>query len=145
MPAYKHTKVPNDTTLFPEPQHWMTWVEDRRWVWDQITRSYGPGPITGEGKLRHYHSLPDAKKGLRWIGNKSQYRAEQERGVFSTDWAVYHWNGSEWEKVYEGFAGEKRDDNPLFQRRFKAGEKIDPVHRKLEEAAIASILEVVHA
>jgi len=140
--AYSNKKVPNDPTIFPTPQTWMTWVEDRSWI-SLPGGGWGPNPSDiGEGKLRHYHTLADAKKGLSWIASASSYRAEDERGTFQVNWAVYQWDdaGQEWKKVYEGLAGEPRSENPLFQRRFKKGEKVNPIDANLESRAVESIL-----
>lgn len=131
--TYSAKKVENDVSLFPEPQTWMTWVSDIEW------RS---GTVLPTGKLRHYHSLEAARKALRWIGSSSSYRAENERGLFVANWSVYHWDANRggWVEEYSGKVGEERKKNPLFLLRFTKQQKIHPVDKKREDAAIESIL-----
>lgn len=145
--VYSNRKIPNDPTLFPEPQHWMAWVAEIDYSQMGMTGKRILKSIPDQGKLKHYHTLAEAKKALMWIGRKSrgnyaEYYENVGQGNFITDWAVYEWVGDQWVKRYEGFVGEKRADNPLFKRKFKADEKANPIDRKLEDQAIASILGV---
>lgn len=143
--AYSNRRIPNDATLFPEPQLWLTWIAEIDYSKVGMSGKRRLVP-TSEGKLRRYDTLAKAKESLMWIGRKTrsshyeEYYENVGQGMFITDWAVYHWQNEQWEKIYEGFAGEARKDNPLFQRRFTKDEKVNPIDKKLVEQAIASIL-----
>lgn len=144
--AYSNRKLANDPTLLPPIQEYMTWVEVPDYGHQLAPdgtriRTYTP---TGEGKLRHYYSLADAKRGLSWIGSKSSYRQENA-GIFTADWALYRWDfeKGQWIELYAGKTGERRDDNRLFKRRLKADEKKHPIDHANEQAAIRSILAAV--
>lgn len=138
--AYSNKHVPLDPSVFPPVQTWMTWVEERKYVHDPADGGYTMQKVNGEGKLRHYSTLFDARKGLSWIGSASKYKPEHLSGTFVVDWAVFNWDGEKWVEAYSGLAGEKRNDNALFKRRFSKKEKMHPTDFALETQAVESIL-----
>lgn len=151
--AYTNKQIPNDPTMFPAPQNWITWVANFGYDFSDNKRRITPG--NGAGKVRHHYTLADARKSLMWIGSRSKYKESYwdniVGGEFMADWAIYHWNGSEWEKVFSGVQGEARDTNPLFRRDGSWKEVAEDggksfaegIDAKMEEQAIASILSAV--
>jgi hypothetical protein len=137
----------DDKTLFPPVQEYMSWVETLKWGSEMLpdgTYKHNRIP-TGEGTLRHHYSLADAKRRLGPLGSKSKRSWRGEPGKFCADWSLYRWDfeAHEWVVAYSGKTGEKRDDNPLFQRRLTKDEQKHPIDDKLEQAAIQSILRAV--
>lgn len=149
--AYSNRKIPDDPSLFPSPQTWLTWVEERRHAYDQAKQEYVLLPAEGEGKLRHYDSLPAARKALGWVGsqrgtwdpNTKKVIKPKGPAVFRYAWRVYEWDGEAWVVRYSGEVNELRNENPLFKLRFKANEKVHRLDTKLEEKAIESIRQAV--
>lgn len=149
--AYSNKKIPNDPTLFPEPQTWVTWVAE----FDYVRKNNKTHLLAKDvGSVRHHYTLADARKTLMWIGSRSKYKQSGyyegvEPGKFSTDWAVYRWNGEtrEWELVFSGIKGGDRDSNPLFKRNgsWKEAEGgktfAEAVDETLEDRAMQSILD----
>lgn len=148
--AYSNKKIPNDPTLFPEPQTWVTWVAG--YDYERKSDNRMRLKVREDGSVRHHYTLADARKTLMWIGSRSKYKERGyyegvESGKFSTDWAVYRWTGQEWELVFQGAKGEDRNSNPLFKRNWKnfADNRTfaQIVDETLEERAIKSILNSV--
>lgn len=146
--AYSNKRIPDDPTLFPEPQTWVTWVADLDYDFKDGKRRAYPRDV---GSIRHHYTLADARKNLMWIGSRSKYKGYYdniEGGRFMTNWAVYHWDSDlgEWVLAFSGACGEARDDNPLFKRNgsWKEAENgktfAQMVDSKLEDKALESIL-----
>lgn len=149
--AYSLKKIPNDPTLFPAPQTWMTWIESHDYVnHGSITNNDGNVVYDyeligkGEGKLSHHYSLAEARKSLLWIARtgrgRAQYRSDRYKGKVALNFAVYEFADGEWVKRFEGHQGQRREDCPLFARGLQY-DKTHPIDKANEDLAIRSILE----
>jgi len=150
--AYSNKKIPNDPSMFPPIQTWMSWLEDADYTSrGKVTNSQGEEVYDyelvgkGEGKLRHHYSLADARKSLMWVARTergTRYRSDRYSGVVALNFAVYEWVEGEWVLRFEGHQGQKRKDCPLFARNLLSKqEKTHPIDQSKEERAIRSILE----
>lgn len=142
--------LPNDPSIFPPPVTWMSWVGDRK-VRKDANGRYMTNPDGTyvyedvDGKIRYHYDYPDARKSLMWLGRESKWRKPEESGTFFYDWAVYEWENGEWVLRGEGRRGEKRKDNPFFNRKLTPEERAHPFDKAVEEKAIESILRSVQA
>ena len=137
--SYSLETVPNDPALFAAtPPMYAVWVETTKWFWDQPTRTHKYLRSTPTlGQVRHFNDIGKVKK--RITSYASLYN---DREKFTADWAIYKWNGLEYELVFDGHAGEVRADNEFYKRRFRADPKISK-KKSIDyevEAAVASIL-----
>jgi hypothetical protein len=140
--------LPNDPAVFPPPVRWMSWVAEAKYARhaDGRLKQDANGQyildMNSEGKIRYHYDRMDARKSLMWLGRESKWRREGESGTFFYDWAVYEWVNDEWVLRGEGLRGQKRSENPFFDRKnINKAEQVHVFDRITEEKAIESILK----
>lgn len=136
--SYSQTKLPNDPTAF-DPPLYAVWIEEARITWDhshgQYTARHSYPPL---GQIRHFSDLSKAKS--RITRHATLYT---NRDKFIVDWAIYQWNGTKYELIYDGIAGQVRAENELFKQKISNKTKVKS-KKALDdeiEAAVQSILK----
>ena len=150
--AYSNKKIGNNPEHFPGPQTWLSWVEEIK-VERVLDHQGNPEDAsgdweytfshTGDGKVRHHHSMADAKKSLAYLGRKSRdgrgYWGRFQNGTFITSWSVYEWVDDAWVLRFEGKTGEPRNANPLFQLKITKDQQVNPMDEAREKEALAAV------
>lgn len=134
--SYSLDQLPNDPDEIPEPPLYAVWVEQVEWDWKTSQRVRK----TRRGQVRNVPTLSKAKRRITTYATPYNNREK-----FDVDWAVYKWNGTKYELLFDGVAGEVRADNALYKQKVtKKTERTVRAKPSLDlevEAALQSIAQ----
>jgi len=140
--VYSYDTHPNAPYEFPPPPPFLVWVQSK--VWDSKSRTYKTIP---EGQVRHMADLSKAKERVRkYTKPHRYYNPLDDKDAFHSNWALYLWNADkgEYDLQYEGKAGEKLANNPLFRERITKAKKHQP-RPGLEDEVVKALASIASA